>query len=118
MRSVQKGDILLWCDGLRKEPEKGTRKRKTKSSMTDSSDSDAEDPPSKRSKKGDRDGKVERCVEELKEKHGQSAYTMMQYRIWAELLSGGVYSSSSEAPTHSTMLMRAGTGGAQKQCWS
>ena len=57
--------------------------------MTDSSDSDDEDPPSKRSKKGDRDDKVQRCVEELKEKHGQSAYTMMQCRIWAELLSGG-----------------------------
>ena len=71
MRSVQKGDnILLWCYGLRKEPEKGTRKRKTKSSMTDSSDSDAEDPPSKRSKKGDRDVKVQRSVEELKRNMG------------------------------------------------
>ena len=82
MRSVQKGDnILLWCYGLRKEPEKGTRKRKTKSSMTESSDSDAEDPPSECSKQGDRDGKVQCYVEELKEKHGQSAYTMMQYRL-------------------------------------
>ena len=39
----------------------------------------------------------------------------MQYRIWAELLSGGVYSSTSEAPTQSTMFMRAGTGGAPKR---
>ena len=38
--------------------------------MTDSSDSDAEDPPSKRSKKGDRDVKVQRSVEELKRNMG------------------------------------------------
>ena len=28
---------------------------------------------------------------------------------------GGVYSSTSEAPTHSTMFTRAGTGGAQRR---
>ena len=35
----------------------------------------------------------------------------MQYRIWAELWSEGVYSScsTSEASTHSTMFMRAGS---------
>ena len=116
MGSVQKGDnILLWCDGLRKEPEKkNTRKRKAKSSAIDSSGSDDEDPPSK-CKKEDRDDKVQRHIEELKEKHGQSTYTSMQYRIWAELLSGGIYSSTTEAPTQSTMFMRAGTGGAQKR---
>ena len=48
--------------------------------------------------------------------HGQSTYTSMQYRIWAELsVSGGVYSSTSEAPTQSTMFMRAGSGGTQKK---
>lgn len=116
MGSVQKGNnILLWCDGVRKEPEKkNTRKRKAKSSVIDSSGSDDEDSPSKR-KKEDRDDKVQRRIEELKEKHGQSTYTSMQYRIWAKLLSGGVYSSTLEAPTQSTMFMRAGTGGAQKR---
>ena len=39
----------------------------------------------------------------------------MQYRIWAELLSGGIYSSTTEAPTNSTMFVRARTGGAQKR---
>ena len=108
---------FFFCDGLRKEPEKGTRKRKTKSSMTDSSDSDAEDPPSKRSKKGDRDGKVERCVEELKEKHGQSAYTMMQYRIWAELLSGGVFGSA-HSFNHVYESRDWRSTEEEKQCWS
>ena len=117
MVSVQKGDnILLWCNGLRKEPEKkNIRKRKSKSvSTVDSSDSDDEDPPSKR-KKQDRDDIVQCRIEELKEKHGESAYTTMQYRIWAELLSGGIYNSTTEAPTNSTMILRAGTGGAQKR---
>ena len=119
MGSVLKEDkVLLWCDGLGKEPkeaEKNTCTCRAKTSMIDSSDSDDEAPPSKRSKKGDRDDKVQRCVEDLKEKHRQSAYTPIQYRIWAELLIGGVYRSTSEVPTHFTMFIRAGTGGAQKR---
>ena len=79
-----------------------------------SSGSDDEDSSSKR-KKEDRDDKVQRCIDELKEKHGQSTYTLMQYRIWVELLSEGVYSSTSEAPSQSTMFVRAGTGRAQKR---
>ena len=121
MGSVHKGEnVLLWCDGLRKETEKNTRKRKTKSSVIENSDSEDENPCSKR-KKQDRDDKVQCFIEELKKKHGQAAYSPMQYRIWAELLSGGIYSSTSEAPTHSTMFMRAGTGGGaekEKWCWS
>ena len=66
-------------------------------------------------RKETRDDKVQRCIEELKEKHGQTTYTCMQYRIWAELLNGGVYGSTSEAPTNSTMFMRAGSGGIQKR---
>ena len=73
-------DILLWCVGLRKHPDKNTRKEnvKPKSSTIDSSDSD-DDPRSKRHKKEDRDDKVRRCVEELKEMHGHSAYTNIVY---------------------------------------
>ena len=114
MGSVQNGDSILWCDGLQKETrkEKNSRKRKNKSTI-DSSDSDNENLPSKRSKREDREDKVQRCVEELKEKHGQS-YTSMQYRIWAELLSGGVYNSTFEAPTHSTMFVKAGGGQKRK----
>ena len=80
MGSVQKGEnVLLWCDGLQKE-KSSTRKRKGKSSSSaiiDSSDSD-DDPPIKRKK--ERDDKVQRRIEELKEKHGESTYTSMQYR--------------------------------------
>ena len=84
MGSVKKGDnIVLWHDGLRKETE---RKTTCKHKAHYSSNSD-EDPPNKR-KKEDRDDKVQHCIEELKEKHGESTYTSMQYRIWAELLSG------------------------------
>ena len=105
MGSVLKGDkVLLWCDGLGKEPkkaEKNTCKRRAKTSMIDSSDSDDEEPPSKHSKKVDRDAKVQRCVEDLKEKHGQSAYTPIQYRIWAELLIEGCI----EAPLKRKLIL-------------
>ena len=116
MSCVQKSDnILLWCNGLRKiaSEKKNPRKRKSKSTVVtvDNSDSEScDDTPSTKVRKETRDDKVQRCIEELKEKHGQTMYTCMQYRIWAELLSGGVYSSTSEAPTNSTMFMRAGSG--------
>ena len=89
-------------------------KRKGKHSVPVSSDSESEDTPIKR-KKEDRNKKVQNQVEELKERHGQSTYTSMQYQIWTELLIGGVYSDTSEPPTHSIMFIRAGTGGAQKR---
>ena len=117
MSCVQKNDkILLWCNGLRKIVSEKRNPRKRKSKSVDNSDSDScDDTPSTKVRKETRDDKVKCCIEELKEKHGQTTYTCMQYRIWAELLSGGVYSSTSEAPTHSTMFMRAGSGGIQKR---
>ena len=44
------------------------------------------------------------CIEKLKEMHDHSAYMLMHYHTWTELLNGGVYSSISEAPTHSSMF--------------
>lgn len=106
MTILQRGEnTLLWCNGLQKEVQKKAfvHKRKGKHSVLVSSDSESEDTPIKR-KKEDRNKKVQNQVEELKERHGQSTYTSMQYRIWAELLIGGVYSDTSEPPTHSTMF--------------
>ena len=40
---------------------------------------------------------VEVTVKELKELH--SGYTPMQYRIWAEMVYGGVHTSMEEPPT-------------------
>jgi hypothetical protein len=45
-------------------------------------------------------------VTDLKELHGQQ-YTPMQYRIWGEVIVGGLYSSKSECPSTS-MISRAG----------
>ena len=82
MGSVKKGDnIVLWCDGLLKETELHVN-AKPITVLTD------EHP--RNVKKEDRGDKVQRCIEELKEKHGEPTYIPMQYCIWAELLSGGV----------------------------
>ena len=106
--------MTRFFSGVMASEKRNPRKRKSKS--VDNSDSDScDDTPSTKVRKETRDYKVKCCIEELKEKHGQTTYTCMQYRIWAELLSGGVYSSTSEAPTHSTMFMRAGSGGKQKR---
>ena len=104
MASLQKGqNTLLWCDGLWKAREKTAHRPKGKSSTVDSSDSDDENICTKR-KKDYRNEKVQCQIEGLKEKHGSTAYTSLQYCIWAELLSGGVYNSTSEPLTHSTMF--------------
>lgn len=55
-------------------------KRKGKLSAIDRSELVGEDPPSKHNKE-ERDDKVQRHVEELKEKNGQSTYTLTQYCI-------------------------------------
>ena len=43
---------------------------------------------------------------ELKEMHGQQ-YTPMQYRIWGEMIIGGLYSSKTVSP-NTSMFSRAG----------
>lgn len=51
-------------------------------------------------------GKLEETVTELKELHGQQ-FTPMQYRIWGEMIIGGLYSSKTESP-NTSMFSRAG----------
>ena len=47
-------------------------------------------------------------AKELKELHPGSGYTPFQYRIWAEMIIGGVHHSMDAPPTQSTMFVRAG----------
>lgn len=97
---VKKGvNVILWCDGLKESyPAVKKRKRSKKSvdSNSDSGDNIVEVSASKK-KKSDKDEKI---VGELKELHGQQ-YTPMQYRIWGEMLIGGLYSSKNESPNTS-----------------
>ena len=76
-------------------------------------DSDEDDEPmgagkkTKSKKKQDgRAEKVESILADLKQQHGTS-FTPMQYRIWAEMVAGGVYASTDSHPTTS-MFTRAG----------
>ena len=106
------GSVTLWCDGLKQSNSKKSRKRKADDSETD--DWSGEDVPKmpKKTKRQAAKAKVEEMVEEavcsLKEKHGKD-YTAMQYRMWGEMIGGGLHSSLDTAPVTS-MFIRAGGG--------
>ena len=125
------GNIILWCDGLKRSTNK-----KGAMSNDSSEDDDEEDvqetvkkkrkrakkvdeeevgEPIKKRKKGeDKDKKVQTTIDQLTGKHGDKSYTPMQYRVWAEMYLGGVHPSLDTPPT-STMFNRAGGGGSVKR---
>ena len=51
-----------------------------------------------------------KCVNTLKEKHGTTTFSQMQYRIWAEMVANQMYSNT-DTPTSSSMYKQAGDGG-------
>ena len=111
---LQKGsNVTLWCDGLSKSTSSSACKR---ARAVESSESEGEVEFHRRSKKkrsDTKDDKVGQNIKELKQKHGEATYTPMQYRIWAEMIVGGIYVSSDNPPS-STMFIRAGGGTAKK----
>ena len=102
--SLKKGtNVTLWCDGLKVTAGASSSKKKRPHSDSDLDSDDEDRPPSKKKSKEDR---VQNIVEELKKQHGDK-YTMMQFRIWAETVNGGMHKSLTEPPS-STMFKRAG----------
>lgn len=105
---VQKGkNIVLWCDGI------VLAKENRKRSARVDSDDDSEIEQKRRSKKKKKDDsviedKVEEMVQKLKAKHGNTTYTQMQYRIWSEMIVGGIHVSQNEHP-ETTMFARCGS---------
>lgn len=100
---IRKGEnVTLWCNGL-KQP-----RSKRQTSTADSEDEEIEETlhVKKRSKTNDKEEKVESVIKDLRGKHS-SSYTPMQYRIWVEMMIGGLHSSSDDPPTTS-MFGRAG----------
>lgn len=87
-------DITLWCDGLGKS---GGKKRR--------SDYDEDEAPKKK-KSEERDERIQELAEDLQSKHG-TKYTRMQYRIWSEMVVGGVYKDC-DIPPSTTMFKRSG----------
>ena len=109
---VRKGvNVILWCDGLKESNLTTTTRKRSKKKADSDSDSDEDVPialgsSANKKKKYDKDEKLEKVVNELKKLHGQQ-YTPMQYRIWGEMIIGGLFSSKAEA-LNTSMFSRAG----------
>ena len=109
--TAAKGEkVLLWCDGLKVSCK--TKSRNYQSDI-DYDDSDEDTctirPKKKKSKKSsEKDDLILEQIEQLKGLHGER-YTPMQYRIWSEMLSGGVHTSF-DYPPNTSMFSRAGSG--------
>ena len=56
-------------------------------------------------------------VDQLKSKHGALNFTQMQFRIWAELIIGGM-GSIDGPPVNNSMFARAGNASVQKKSTS
>ena len=113
--NASKGSTTLWCDGLKVSKLKTSTSRKRKAKDTESDDSSEEDVPDLRKRSGiakrpagktKLEEKAEETVSSLKEKHCKD-FTEMQYRIWGEMVAGGLHSSLDTAPVTS-MFVRAG----------
>ena len=72
------------------------------------SDSDDEQRPTKKTKKEEKDSAVRKCIEDLNAAHTEK-YTPMQYRIWAEMKSGGLHDSMITPPATSMFVCAGGT---------
>lgn len=102
-------NITLWCDCLQKSGHKRARNE------DESSEDEVEvgKAVKKRKRDEEKDDKVEATIKQLKINNGDNSYTPMQYRVWAEMVIGGVHTSIDCAPT-TTMFIRAG-GGVKKK---
>lgn len=96
--------LVLWCDGLKER-----RNRKRTQNEADSDDDDISvSTAKKRKQQPGKEEEVKEILESLKKKH-DSNYTPMQFRIWAEMVAGGLHTSTDDHP-NTTMFARAGGG--------
>ena len=95
--------ITLWCDGLKDIVPKPRANHKCK--QEDNSDN-KDDSSRKKQQPSRKEEEVPELVEGLKEKHG-STFTQIQYRIWGEMIAGGLHASTDDPPSTS-VFTRAG----------
>ncbi len=108
LRQPQKNTVL-WCDGLTA----GAGHKRKHSDDEDDSDTEQQQSRRSRTKKHDKNmQQVQDTVDQLKARYG-SNYTQMQFRIWAELVVGGM-SSIDGPPSNNSMFRRAGAGASEK----
>lgn len=98
-------NVTLWCDGMAV-----SNKRKRPCEIEDE---EVERKKSKKKSDTTREEKVQKIVDELKVKHGE-VYTPMQFRIWAEMIVGGVHISQDDPPS-TTMFNRSGSVNVKKK---
>uniref|UniRef100_A0A1X7UJH2 SHOCT domain-containing protein n=1 Tax=Amphimedon queenslandica TaxID=400682 RepID=A0A1X7UJH2_AMPQE len=94
---------LLWCDGLKVKSEKW----KKSNVDTSFSDDDVVVKPKKISDYAMKQKAVMKTFNELQDKHGGTD-TQVQYRIWSEIINGGMYSSLFNPPNTSTFQRARG----------
>ena len=115
--------VMLWCDGLREahttnspSTSASDKRKRGHNHSAQQLDSDEENyqlskqpaPKRKRVSAEEREDRVQSTIDKLKEKHGPE-FTPMQFRIWSEMIVGGIHSSIDNPPT-SAMFTRAGKG--------
>lgn len=101
----------LWCDGLRFDDSSSSKNRKRKCGSDSEEDDGQYCKRKKKPKPGrEREEEVQQIVDDLQEKHG-SNFTIMQLRIWAEMIAGKVHADT-DNPPNTSMFVRAG--GAKK----
>ena len=94
----------LSCDGLRFDDSSSSKNRKRKC------ESDSEEDDGQCCKKKPKPGRekkeeVQQIVDDLQEKHG-SNFTLMQLRIWAQMIAGKVHTDT-DNPPNTSMFVRA-----------
>ena len=94
-------EVTLWCDGLGLPLKKKGTKRKRKGSDSDS------DEEVKKTKQEEKDDKIQTIIDKLMQLHGEK-YVAMQYRIWAEMVDGGMNNVDYYTPPKGSMFRRAG----------
>lgn len=88
---------------------KALKSKRKRGDLSDDEEEPVQAPIGRKRKKvsEEREVAVEKFVTDLKAKHGDSKFTSMQFRVWAEMLVGGVHSSDNEPPNNS-MFERCG----------
>jgi len=62
----------------------------------------------------EREEQVKDTIDKLREKHG-TCYSPMQFRIWSEMIQGGIHSSLTDCPTSSMFVWARGETGAGRR---
>lgn len=96
----------VWCDGLKEVTPEGNKRQRL---SADFDDEDILAPCAKKKRQPtQKEEQVQKIADSLKKKHDTN-FTPMQYRIWGEMIAGGLHINT-DNPPNTTMFARAGGG--------